>query len=888
MSHPSFDSVLLTRLIPAQLLSLNSSSAPGLGGWRHTALAAACLLSIASHGVLANEVAASTKATPESALRGEPGEAGINVLDSVVVLGSVRGDATVLTSSAPVDVFSSQQIAETGAVSINQALAKLHPSFNFPQGQNAVKGQGVRSASLRGVSPAYTLVLVNGKRRNASAQLTGTDPWPAATVVDLNVIPVSAVQRIEVLRDGAAAQYGSDAIAGVVNIVLRDSDTGGKLSLHGGGYSDGGGRTVTATAWKGLPLGSDGFLNFSLDRLQNNQVDRSEADWRQLFPNGDPRNSSFDKKYGIWGQSSRDQWSGLINAELALAPHWAAYGWVNYASKTAGNYVNPERVVKASTTSVTATAGDKISENAVLSVYPNGYQPKIDYTAKDLAAVIGVRLEEGAFGKLDLGLSHGSNETSRRSSNTINPSYGANSPTSFYLGSWKSDTQSLTADYQREIKLESLDKPLGLQAGLLARKETWRTGDLGDAIGYTAGPLAGKTVGSLYPGTAFASDSSRIPVSGASTSGIRPEDANSITRQVRGGYASVDANLTANWQLGLAGRFEHYSDFGNTNTFKLDSRYDFGETIALRGTVSSGFHAPSLAALGTQTTGVTGSFSNNGIGILAPGGTRLFRPNDPAAAAFGALPLEPERSRTYSVGTVLRPAKNSSLTLDFYRLEVKDVIITTDTIQGPAAVAAFNAAGLPGYVSASYYYNGWTSRTYGLDLVGRSRIDVAGGSLDLSAALSLLDTKISDVKSSVNVRGTAATVVGPSRIRDAETGVPKNKLVLGARYALGDWTTDATLTRFGKYRYNAGNVPGAAAVNGNIDQDFKAETYLDLAAFYAVNKQLKLDIGVQNVFNSYPEKYVNGNRASGVNPYSFIAPNGASGRFVSVGLSYSL
>lgn len=811
-----------------------------------------------------------------------------NLLDSVVVLGSSRGAATVLTSSAPVDVFTSQQITATGALSINQALARLHPSFNFPQGQNAVKGQGVRSASLRGVSPAYTLVLVNGKRRNASAQLTGTDPWPAATVVDLNVIPLSAVERIEVLRDGAAAQYGSDAIAGVVNIVLRERDSGGALNARLGEYSDGGGRSEAVNGWKGLQLGRDGFITISLDRLKNKQVDRSEADWRQLFPNGDPRNSSFDKRYGIWGQSSRDQWSGLINAELALAPQWAAYGWVNYADKSAGNYVNPERVVKASTTSATATAGDKISENAVLTVYPDGYQPKIDYTAKDLAAVAGLRFDGGVQGRLDLALSAGSNETSRISSNTINPSYGAASPTSFYLGSWESDTQSLTADYQRDIKLDGLAKPLGLQAGLLARKETWRTGDTGDAIGYTAGPLAGKTVGSLYPGTPFASDSSRIPVSGPSTSGIRPEDAVAISRRVYGGYASLDAQLNAQWQVGAAGRFEHYSDFGNTTTFKLDSRYDFTPAVALRGTVSSGFHAPSLAALGTQTTGVTGSFSNNGIGILAPGGTRLFRPNDPAAAAFGALPLEPERSRNYSLGAVLRPAANSSLTLDFYRLEIRDVIIVTDSIQGPVAVAAFNAAGLPGYVSASYYYNGWTSRTQGLDLVGRSRLDLAGGSLDLSLGLSLLDTQLSAVKSQVTVGSTKATVVGPSRIRDAETGVPKNKLVLGARYALGNWAADATLTRFGSYRYNAGNVPGVAAVNGNIDQQFAAETYLDLALFYAVTPQLKIDLGALNLFNKYPDKYVNGNRASGINPYSFIAPNGASGRLVSVGLSYTI
>ena len=209
-------------------------------------------------------------------------------LDAVVVLGTARKDITALTSTAPVDVITSVELQKTGAVTINEALSKLHPSFNFPQGQNAVKGQGVRAASLRGVGPGYTLVLVNGKRRNLSAQLSGTDPWPATQVVDINTIPLSAVERVEVLRDGAAAQYGSDAIAGVINIVLKTDASGGSIDARGGGYSDGGGETYQYLGTKGFKLGEDGFLNLNVDRLKNDNVDRSAADWRQLFPNGQP------------------------------------------------------------------------------------------------------------------------------------------------------------------------------------------------------------------------------------------------------------------------------------------------------------------------------------------------------------------------------------------------------------------------------------------------------------------------------------------------------------------------------------------------------------------------------------------------------------------------
>ncbi len=811
-----------------------------------------------------------------------------HTLDSVVVLGSSRQDATVLTSSAPIDVITPQQLKETGAVSLNQALSKLHPSFNFPQGQNAVKGQGVRSASLRGVSPAYTLVLVNGKRRNTSAQLSGTDPWPAATVVDLNVIPISAVTRIEVLRDGAAAQYGSDAIAGVINIVLRETAVGGELNAHYGGYTNGGGKTTAVNAWHGFRLGQDGFLNLAIDRLQNSNVDRSEADWRQLFPNGDPRNDSFNKKTGQWGQGSRDNWSGLLNAELPIGASSALYGWVNYADKAGSNYVNPERVVKAITSNPTVTDGTRLGENDVLSVYPNGYQPAMTYRARDLALAVGARFTDAALGSLDLSVSYGNNETGRETYNSINPAYGAASPTRFYLGSWKSDSTNVAADYVKTVKLAALAEPLSVSAGLLARREHWRTADLGDVAGYSGGPLAGRTVGSLYPGTVYAGDTTRIPVSGSSTSGIKPQDASDVMRHVRGGYAGVDARLNAAWQLGVTARHERYSDFGGTSNYKLTSRYDLTPAVALRGTVSSGFHAPSLAALGFQSTGTTSNWSNTGTGALTPGQTRQFKPADPVAAAFGAKPLTPEKSKTVSLGAVVRGGTTSSLTVDAYRLKIDGVIIATETLQGPTVTAAFNQAGLAGFTQASYYANGWNSQTDGVDVTARSAHTVGGGKLDLSAALSLLDTEVSDVRRFVAVGGAPVLAVGGAKVRDAETGTPKQKLVLGARYALGQWILDGSYTRYGTYRYNVGDVQGSVAANGNTDQQFAAEHYVDVSVAYKLSERWRFDVNVQNVFNKYPEKYLLNNRASGINPYSFIAPNGASGRFVYAGFSYKI
>ena len=843
-------------------------------------------------------------------------------LDSIVVLGTARQDITPLTSTAPVDVISSADLQKTGAVTLNEALSKLHPSFNFPQGQNAVKGQGVRAASLRGVGPGYTLVLVNGKRRNLSAQLSGTDPWPATQVVDINTIPISAVERIEVLRDGAAAQYGSDAIAGVINIVLKTDASGGDVAARGGGYSDGGGETYQFLGTKGFELGDGGFLNLNIDRLKNANVNRSAGDWRQLFPNDDPRNSTYPKDYGQWGQGSRDDWTALANAELPVAESVRAYGWLNYANKSSNNYVNPERVVASNTSSPTATNGSQISPTMVLGIYPNGYQPWMTYVSKDWDGVGGVKFGNSSVGDFDVGVSYGRNETGRYTYTTVNPSWGESSPTSFYLGSWTDHTTSVTADYKKDLGLSFLNSSV-LSAGALFRQESWGTGDFGDYTGYSAGPLAGLPLWSLYstpgtvyegktaaykgktaaevagsfagiydqyaaqyPGINFASATGAVPATGSSTAGISPIDAGSISRHVSGGYVGIDASVTPKFDVGATGRFEDYSDFGSTNNYRLTARYEFVPAFAIRGTVSSGFHAPSLAELGQQVTSYTGTFSNNGISTLAPGYTRQFRPSDPAAAAFGAKPLQPEKSTTYSLGLVIRPDNTTSITIDAYQLDIDHVITVTDPIQGPTVTAAFNAAGLQGYTQATYYLNAWNSRTDGIDIVAQKSLILPVGALDLSLATSYDTTRVTDPNNLVTIGGATITVLNNSRFRDAETGTPKNKVILSGRYTLSAWSVDLTGTRYSSYRYNVGNVPNVVQANGNVDQQFAPETYVDVGLGYAATDNLQLSLRVDNVFDKYPDQYFDGNRSSGINPYSFIAPNGASGRFVLLGADW--
>ena len=519
-----------------------------------------------------------------------------DALEAIVVIGSNRSDASGgLDAPAPVRVLSAQQLQDTGAVTLNEALSRLEPSFQFPQGQNAVKGMGIRSAELRGVSPAYTLVLVNGKRRHTTAQLTGTDPWPAATVVDINTIPLAAIERIEVLKDGAAAQYGSDAISGVVNIVLRNRADGGDLAAQVGGYTDGGGLTGQVDAWKGIRIGDSANLTLSASFLQNGQVDRTAPDWRQIYPNGDPRLGVVHPDAGwTWGQGKRLTGSFLANGEVKLGEHATAYGWVGWAHGSTNNYINPERVVKTNNNPTSATLAQSgpttptlINQYSDFWLYPNGYQPNTTYDSTDPSAAAGLRFGDidAAAGKWDLGLSWGSNETQRWVHNDANPSWGAASPTAAYLGSWRAHQVSLTADVVKAVAVPGLQEPLLLNGGVLARREYWGVGDTGDAWTYTPGALSAAgitTVGQLYthfPGllpagysaaqlATIQADRTLIPTV-SDFAGIWPVDVRSATRDVRGLYLGAESQLGERVQVAATGRYEHYSDFGNTINGKL-------------------------------------------------------------------------------------------------------------------------------------------------------------------------------------------------------------------------------------------------------------------------------------------------------------------------------
>lgn len=779
-------------------------------------------------------------------------------LSEVVVLGTNRSNVKALESLAPIEVISNKTLEQSGAATLNQALSQLVPSFNFPQGQNASKGTGaVRSASLRGLSPAYTLILVDGKRRNPTGKLvSGADPFPADQYVEINTIPLSAIERIEVLRDGASAQYGSDAIAGVINIILKKKDNGGEVTARYGEYKKGDGETKTVNAWTGLQLGEEGFLTLSAEWLDSEPVDRSGPDLQ--YVNAGP---AGDLRKGKWGQGGRDHLSFLVNGELPLTDDLKAYANVNYSDIENYNNVNPNY---------------SQSKDNIIAIYPNGYQPRTFEDRVDTSVVAGIKLNKDKIGNFDASVAWGKSTVENRLSNSLSPSYGLNSKRSFYQGETESESTNINLDWNRALSFAFAPKDWTISSGLNYRHESYGSVKPGEEQSWNFG---GENIpaGQLNAGQPARFGSVDI-------GGINPQDLGSVSRDVLGLYVGLEGQVTDQLELGLAVRGEDYSDFGEAFNGKISTRYEFSPEFATRATFSTGYRAPSLAQLGQQRTTFTGTWSTDG-GTAAPGRTRLFKPNDPAVAAFGAKELDPAKSQNISAGFVWQPTTNASLTVDAYQIKVDDNIVQTSTLQDPVAGSTFvrdilSQAGYQNYTGASFFVNGYDTKTQGIDLVGKYNLNLNEyGRLNLGLGLSVLDTKVSNLKQGTVPTRTGTTLFTRDVALGIENSIPENKVNLSANYQLNQWNVYLNLTRYGEYKFNHSTLP-------ERDQTYDPQWVLDLDMKYAVNKALTLGLGANNLFDSYPEQYESYNQINGINRYGFIHPAGASGAFYYTSLNY--
>lgn len=782
--------------------------------------------------------AASAQTGPQSPPRDDT-----TVIDEVVVTGTRTPNRSRLDTLSPVDVVTSEDLQNRGTTELAAALAQAVPSLTFQRPAVVDGTDSIRPATLRGLSPDQTLVLVNGTRRHASALVNvNGSVGRGSAAVDLNTIPTGALDRIEVLRDGASAQYGSDAIAGVVNLRLREASSGGGATFTAGQYyttvdtartggrdvEDGG--TLTASGWQGFGLGAEGFLTLSAEYLQRDPTNRADLDPR-VTPNA---------VTARFGDPEVEQWTVFANAGAPLGNGWEAYGWAGYQDRDSQSAAFPRLANNT---------------NNVGALYPNGFLPKIAINSQDLSLAGGLRGEVGGW-QADVNLVYGRNALDFRTEESLNATYGAASPTSFDSGSLIYDQLVLGVDLARQYEL-GLHAPVNVAVGLEARRETYEI-QAGQPESYNRGPLGGNT--------ALAGGAQGFV-------GFQPSNEVDEDRTAVGVYLDVEAPVTEQFTVAGAVRFEDYSDFGTATTGKVSARYDFTPAFALRGSVSTGFRAPSL-----QQSYFTSTASVIQNGAVVETGT--FPATSSVAAVLGAEPLDAETSTNYTLGAVIRLG-DFDLTIDAYQIDIEDQIVLSENINRSFSPQVASLLDPLGIQAARFFLNGVDTTTKGVDVVGRYRLSTgAHGDFNFTVAANFNDVEVTRVPTSSSVLNPVPPLFARSRIETIQQGTPDTKVSGNADWSYGKWGLTARATYYGDVLQ-----PGTTTAT---DYSTGEKTVFDFEGRFQPNERVTLALGVDNAFDEYPDAVPAALNSNGVLGFPFYSPFGFNGRFVyaRVGLNW--
>jgi iron complex outermembrane receptor protein len=760
-------------------------------------------------------------------------------LQSVVVTGTFAKNRRTIDSESPIDILTSRDLQSTGSAELATVLARLLPSMNFPRPTGADGSDAVRPAQLRGLSPDQTLVLVNGKRRYTSAvvNVNGTLGRGSAPV-DLNAIPLAAIDHVEVLRDGAAAQYGSDAIAGVINIILKKGAAGGDIEVGYGQTQERDGKQKSIKGSAGFALGNDGWVRVSAEVADRGPTNRAGRDFSNPL---EPRYGQVNLRYG---DAESKPATVFINSEYHLSDNvdWYAFGGYGQRDTSAG-----------ATWRAGLVKNDKGVYVTRSSIFPEGFLPIQNSTLTDQSLVTGLRGEAAGW-RWDASLNYGSNKFKLDLDNTVNFDLAAASPTHFYVGSLKNEQTVLNLDAAREFPVAYFSGPLTVAVGAEARHEKYTIG-AGEQASYTGSGSQG-----------FA--------------GFRPENAGSHSRHNESIYVNLEAEATKKLSGGVALRHERYSDFGNTTSAKGSARYSFTDALSLRGTVSSGFRAPSLAQQ-YYTITTTNFQVINGTNTAIETGT--FAVNTPQARALGAQDLKAEKARNYSVGLQFQPTRNFTTTVDAYRIDIDDrILFSSNLILSTTLKNLLAAQGTP-VGAGRYFTNAVDTRTEGVDIVSTYRIDLQDKDrLDLTVAYNHNKTSVQKVADNPAIlTANNLKLIDRQTIQRATVGSPKDKFSLAADYSFGIWNAHGVVTRYGSFI-----VPQNNALQ---DQHYDPQWVLDVSGSVKLGKNWRLVAGIDNVTNRYPDQITSvGNlNNGGTQPYSGFAPNGFNGRYYYAKAGYS-
>ncbi|MBB3220016.1 TonB-dependent receptor plug domain-containing protein [Pseudoduganella umbonata] len=796
---------------------------------------------------------------------GVAGAQNLGQVQDVVVTTGTRGEArTVADSPAPIDVISGEQLIHTGRAELAEALARLLPSFNFGTNQAGVNSV-VRPVSNRGLGPAYTLVLVNGKRRHNGALLTnGGGDTSGVNAIDLDTIPLSVIDHVEVLKDSAAAQYGSDAVAGVVNVILKSASHGGQVQVGYGELEHGNGdtrnRKIEGNA--GFRLGESGFLHIgAAARKRGQSWDNFPATNLVAYsPASNPKNATWNRDGAHNGDPGIEAYDVGFNAEL---PYNAAV--VLYAFGTAG-------------TRNTVAGNNFRRPNGLATIgqlFPDGYFALNNMSAYDYQLNVGARGRTAGW-NWDLSSGYGRNHARQYSNLTINPSLGPASPTHFdNLATYRFEQWTNNLDVTRQVGIGQA-RPLQWSWGVEHRVERFST-FAGDPLGYINGGYI------FRPGDQEGDPNVGKPAAVGAQAGVAlaPGDATRVRRTVLAAYNDLGFQPTSEWFIGGAVRFEHYDDSaGNTVSGKINTRYDFTPQVALRATAGSGFRAPSLTQVGySQTDNRTNI--NPVTGVVAPSLSKLLRNDSALARAFGARDLEPEESINFGLGLVFKPADSVNVTVDAYQVKVKDRIVRSGYMFGPAFTPTLLAAGLTGSEWVQYFANAVDTRTRGVDVVADATADYGRlGVVRWGAALNWNKTTLAGIAATPAAITALGANPGGSSVwfgYSAGGGIgdltasPRTKLILSARWFAGPFETSLQGTRYDSFTWQT-------TANRAQDYHFGAKWLTDLDVSYALTKKTRLVLGAANLFDVRPDRNGPGDANTGSSGFTYgpspFAPSG--------------
>ncbi|MGO2129457.1 MAG: TonB-dependent receptor plug domain-containing protein [Pseudoalteromonas prydzensis] len=782
-------------------------------------------------------------------------------IEKIAIVGSRVAGRSVEDLPVPVDILSAEALENTGQTEVGRMLQAIAPSFNFSSSAISDGTDALRPATLRGLGPDQTLVLINGKRRHQASIIHINSSVGRGTAgTDMNAIPAAAIKRIEVLRDGAAAQYGSDAIAGVINIVLKDADEGGKAAVNYGQYSEGDGETVTVDFNKGFALGDDGYLNTTInyrDRAPTNRAGlhgscqfygcTELADGTLLA--GDPRELTAPRDTFRIGDADSQQFALTVNTGYELAGG-ELYGFITYSTR--------DNESAAFFRENANGGGNPVLQDGD-AVIPMGFLPKINTTIDDISYNFGFKKEFDNSSSLDLSYTYGENSIDYTTSDTINGSYAnllryeqglsaddirATIPRQAYAYGMELSLQTINLDFTQDYDDFSLAMGAELRTDeyriLEGSEYAYRDYDTNNGV-------------NIYDGMSGGIGSENAAGGTQGFGGSAPESSVDESRDVISFYLDAETYIIDDVIISGALRYDNYKGFGDTVNFKLAGNWSVTDDVSLRGAVSTGFRAPSMQQLYFNNISTQFVVGPNGNLVAEEVGT--FRNDSTLAQSIGIPKLKEEKSQNLSMGIVYNVTDNINVTLDYYSIDIDDRIVISNRLGKGLADTLDAALVSSGAGAGQFFLNGADTETQGIDFVATWNTEGLGGTLDFTLAANFTETDVVDLftpQGSGLETIPVEDVFSTQEISIIEEWQPQDRVNLSALYRLEDWTVNLSLNRYGEYTVEDGGR-----------QTYGAEILTDIKVNYFVTDNLSLNIGANNLFDVYPDKNTIGNSRAG-------------------------